>query len=79
MIAISTYAGIDLRGEKLQVNPDLPKRWKKMSFKLQFKGVHFTFAMASDSIEVLASEAVSIQIHGELRQLKKNKLTQISL
>ena len=79
MIAISTYAGVDLREEIINVEPALPLAWKKMSFKLQFKGVHFSFLINANLVEVLASKNTQIIVKSKTYQLKANKLKQIKL
>lgn len=79
MIALSTYAGIDLRGEKLNVDPALPENWKKMSFKLQFKGLHFAFSITADRLDVSVSKGTVIKVKGLDYQLEGNRLKQIKL
>ncbi len=79
MIAISTYAGIDLRKEKLNIEPALPANWKKMDFKLQFKGVQFTFSIAKENLEVVASKDTSITVKGKNLKLQGKTLTKIKL
>ncbi len=79
MIALTTFAGIDLRGTLLSVNPALPERWKKVNFNLQFKGVRYKFAINAKQIEVMASKAATILVKGKTYQLAKNKQLKIKL
>ncbi|MDZ7774112.1 MAG: hypothetical protein U5L09_00120 [Bacteroidales bacterium] len=32
MIALTTYAGINFKGEHLVINPDLPDLWRALAF-----------------------------------------------
>ena len=41
MIALNTYAGINLRKEQLEVHPHLPESWEELSCRLQFKGERY--------------------------------------
>ncbi len=38
IVAVKGFAGIDIADGELVCNPNLPKKWKKLSFKLMFKG-----------------------------------------
>jgi len=48
MIALNTYAGINLRKEQLEVHPHLPESWEKLSCRLQFKGEKYEVKVKSD-------------------------------
>ncbi|NOX85450.1 MAG: beta-phosphoglucomutase family hydrolase [Chlorobi bacterium] len=65
MIAISTYAGVDIRGEVLKVNPHLPGRWKEMKFNLRFKGVHYDFEITADAVKGNADKEVLVVVNGK--------------
>ncbi len=52
MIALNTFAGIDLRRGHLQINPKLPKAWKAMSFKLNFKGREYQIRIDTKQIKL---------------------------
>jgi len=74
MIAITTFAGIDLRGNLLSVNPSLPERWKAMKFGLKFKGVDFQFEITNEKVSVVANKATDILIAGKAVNLKKGEV-----
>jgi len=38
MVALHSYAGLNLQGEKPKLNPKLPKHWRRMEFGFTFKG-----------------------------------------
>lgn len=65
MIALNTYAGINLREESLSINPKLPESWKSMSFRLTFKGVDYKIKVKHDMLEVLTNKQVTIRIRAE--------------
>jgi trehalose/maltose hydrolase-like predicted phosphorylase len=74
MIAITTFAGIDLRGNLLSINPSLPDRWKAMKFGLKFKGVHFQFEVTNEKVSVVANKATTILLAGKEIYLKKGEM-----
>jgi len=78
MIAISTYAGVDTRGEILSVNPDLPDSWKTISFKLRFKGVKYQFDFSKDRLCILTDKNTNVLVLGNKYELTKDKTTEIN-
>jgi len=71
MIAVSTYAGVDIRGNVLKFNPHLPAQWKKMKFRFRFKGIHYHFEITNDSVRVSADKKSVVLINGEEYQVNK--------
>ena len=69
MIAVSTYAGIDMRGDVLSIQPNLPEAWKTMKFNLQFKGVRYIFTISTNSIRIFTDKETSVKVLGEMRTL----------
>jgi len=69
MIAISTYAGVDLRSEIFNIHPDLPESWKGMSFNLQFKGIRFTFDVSHELVGIKADQDTMIIFKGNEHRL----------
>ena len=65
MIAVSTYAGVDIRGDVLKVSPHLPERWKEMNFGLRFKGVRFEFEVTGDAVKIKADKEALVVVNGE--------------
>ncbi|OFY52057.1 MAG: beta-phosphoglucomutase [Bacteroidetes bacterium GWF2_41_31] len=62
MIALNTFAGIDLRGERLKVTPHLPETWKELAFRLTFKGVDYQFEISKDVVQVMTDKPAKILI-----------------
>ncbi len=79
MIAISTYAGIDLRDDILSVNPVLPDSWKTMSFNLQFKGVNYQFKISTDLIEITSNKDSVILVNGKEYRFDGSKVLMVDL
>jgi beta-phosphoglucomutase family hydrolase len=79
MIAISTFAGVDTRGEILNINPKLPENWKTIEFNLTFKTVNYTFNISKDKIEISSDKETIIKFKNEVFSLKANSNTLFNL
>jgi trehalose/maltose hydrolase-like predicted phosphorylase len=42
LIAIYAYAGLNLRGDHIRINPNLPDAWKSLGFGFSFRGNRFS-------------------------------------
>jgi HAD superfamily hydrolase (TIGR01509 family) len=73
LIALNTFAGINFREQKLQFLPNLPDHWKKMSFKLNFKGVAYSFELGHDICRILANKATTVVMDSKEIELKPNE------
>jgi trehalose/maltose hydrolase-like predicted phosphorylase len=60
LIALNTFAGINFREQKLHFQPNLPDHWKEMSFKLNFKGIAYSFKLGQKNCSILAKKATSV-------------------
>ncbi len=79
MICLSTYAGIDLRGEVLNINPCLPDNWKSLEFNIDFKGVNYLFFVDHNIVEITSNKDSIIKCKGETFSISANKKTLINL
>ena len=79
MIGLSTYAGIDMRGEVLKVDPKLPVNWKSIDFNIGFKGIDYNINVNHDVVEITASKDSIIKCKKEAYSIAANKKTTINL
>ena len=77
MIALSTYAGVDLRDDVLNVHPALPDNWKKMNFNLRFKGVKYHFEISIDSIQIKTNKDSVILINEKEYRVQGGKVLMV--
>ena len=70
MIALNTYAGVDIRSEILKINPTLPEQWKKLDFNLRFKGVKYSFEISNNSTQITTDKDTVVIINDEEYQIK---------
>ncbi len=73
VVALSTYAGIDLRAKTLEVNPKMPDAWKDISFNVMFRGIDFKFYISHSEIKVKSNKDTKILIKGKDIKLEENK------
>ncbi len=64
MTALSTYAGVDLRSDVLEVNPNLPANWKQIDFNFYFKGVNYSFRISNERVVIRADAETKLMVFG---------------
>ena len=72
-VVTSYFAGIDYRGDQLDINPHMPKQWKKITFNMLFKGVKFAFEVTQDTITIVADKDTEVQFIGKDLPLTANQ------
>ncbi|WP_108649575.1 beta-phosphoglucomutase [Dongshaea marina] len=77
VVTLSTYAGIDLRGELLTINPHLPKAWDEIKFNTQYRGTRFHFTMDHQRIVITSDQSTEIQVKNQRIALTANQPTTI--
>ncbi len=78
MIALNTYGGINLKNEQLEVHPQLPETWEKLTFQIGFKGAHYTFEVDNHRVSVRTDKTVKIKVFGKEVELKAGEVTEIA-
>lgn len=54
-IAIKMYAGVDLIDGIININPDIPKKWKHIHFKLKYRDIWYIFEIGKHDISIKLS------------------------
>jgi len=54
-IAIKRYAGIDLINGIINVDPDIPKKWKHIHFKMKYKDIWYIFEIEKNKVIIQLS------------------------
>ncbi len=52
LVALQTYAGVDVRDGKLNINPHLPKHWRSIKFNLGLQENHFALEISKNEVKV---------------------------
>ncbi len=79
LITLNTFAGINYREKELHIEPNLPEDWRELSFKLNFKGVHYSFCLSKSGLKVLADANATIYVCGKMLNLEAGKMNEINL
>ncbi|MBE9523568.1 MAG: glycoside hydrolase family 65 protein, partial [Chloroflexi bacterium] len=72
---LRAFAGIDLDGTILKVNPNLPTHWRTIRFSLNFKGCRYTFIITPLAVKVKVDGNIekTIRVHGEKIKIQPAK------
>ncbi|MGL4695793.1 glycoside hydrolase family 65 protein [Enterococcus larvae] len=63
-ITLTTFAGIDIRQEALEIHPQLPEKWQKITFRLNIRNVHYQVMIDKEKIWIKADQSVSLTVGG---------------
>jgi len=78
LIAINLFAGVDLSGDTVAINPDLPVAWKSMQLNFDFRGVNFQFKAEKNQVVISANKVSEAIVKGKSVKLEAGKEMVIS-
>lgn len=58
------FGGVRPAGDRLCVDPCLPRRWKRITLRLQFRGVKVRLQLSHDRVIVDSDEPIVVEVHG---------------
>ena len=73
MIALSNFAGIDIRGDKLAIKPKMPLRWKKLATKLQFKQAEWKVEVSKEEVVISADKEMRTLVNKTEIRVKEDE------
>jgi trehalose/maltose hydrolase-like predicted phosphorylase len=75
------FAGLDLMGDKLAIDPKLPPQWRSLSFRVRWRGRSVAIRIAGGTVQVTQTngEAIEMRVAGATRQLTAGAPLQVSL
>ncbi|HOR42787.1 MAG TPA: glycosyl hydrolase family 65 protein, partial [Atribacterota bacterium] len=59
-IALKRYAGVNLINGIISINPDLPKSWNYIKFKIKFNGLWYSLLIEKERIQATLSAIKSV-------------------
>ncbi|MBD3202807.1 beta-phosphoglucomutase family hydrolase [Candidatus Woesearchaeota archaeon] len=76
IVAIKSYAGLDLNDDIIKINPDLPKTWKKIEFNIRFRDATYFFKIDKQNIkiQILGNEKKEIKIGDNIHVIEPKSL-----
>jgi trehalose/maltose hydrolase-like predicted phosphorylase len=75
------FAGLDLMGDTLAIDPKLPPQWRSLSFRVRWRGRSVAIRITGSTVQVTQTngEAMEMRIAGATRQLTAGAPLQVSL
>jgi trehalose/maltose hydrolase-like predicted phosphorylase len=75
------FAGLELGGETIGINPRLPTKWRGMSFGVRWRGRSVRISIAGTLVRVALSdgEPVQVRIAGKTHSLKESAAMEVHL
>ncbi len=61
-IAIQSFAGIDLRGDTVKIDPQLPLKWRNVAFGFDFKDVRYQVAIGHEEIIIMTDSDQHMEV-----------------
>lgn len=75
------FAGLDLTGDALAINPRLPTQWRGLSFRVCWRGRSVAIRIADRIVQatLVDGEAMTVRIKGATRELRAGTTIQVSV
>src|SRR5262249_18934703 len=75
------FAGLDLRGDTLGIDPRLPPQWRSLSFRVCWRGRSVAIRIAGSTVQatLVDGEAMEIRIAATTRKLTAGAPVQASM
>ena len=78
LIALQSFAGVDLRSDQVKINPSMPEHWRSMSFRFEFKGVEYHLYINGDEISIHFdaedTDRLEVEVEGKNILLENGRL-----
>jgi trehalose/maltose hydrolase-like predicted phosphorylase len=78
---IRGFAGLDLRGDTLGIDPRLPPQWRSLSFHLFWRGRYVAIRIVGETVHasLVKGEAMDMRIGGATRHLTAGAMLQAAV
>ena len=81
LIALQSFAGVDLRSDRVKINPSLPEHWRAVAFKFTFKDVEYHLHVNAQEITIHFDaenvNQIEIEVEGNTVLLENGKLAKL--
>lgn len=78
-ITLTTFAGIDIRQDRIHIQPHFPEQWKELSFKMSIRGINFSISVSEETLEIEADQEATIMVENKSVHLLPAKQVTIQL
>ena len=76
------FAGIDISGEALELNPQLPEHWNKLAFKIYFRNIWYNFEFTKKDVRIKiegkVEKPIPVKVAGKNIKLTAGKTKKVS-
>jgi trehalose/maltose hydrolase-like predicted phosphorylase len=79
LLALSTYAGLDVSGPEVGVAPCLPARWRRVCFNVGFRGVRYYFEVDREKVTVRVDRPATVAVGGATHSLAADEWTTLDV
>ncbi len=83
LIALQSYAGLNLNSDKATISPNLPEHWRKISFGFQFKNVKYKCVVGKELVEIMQTNkrkvSVEVLIDNKIKVLVSDEQYNINI
>jgi len=76
LIAIMSYAGVDLRSKTVKFNPNLPKHWRNISFCFNFVDDKYKCKISEKEINIYVKsdkKEIEIKVRDKIQKIECNE------
>lgn len=79
LLALTAFAGINLKSNTVNIKPNLPESWNSMHFRFTFRGTGVEIIVYKDSINIKADKDIGIRIQNIPLVIEKDDWWNIEL
>jgi trehalose/maltose hydrolase-like predicted phosphorylase len=83
VLALKAYAGLDLAGDVVRIDPRLPAGWREVCFNIGFQGGRYYFVVSPERVDVkvdcIREGPVDIVVRGRKSSLIPSEWTRVDL
>ncbi|MDJ0698732.1 MAG: HAD-IA family hydrolase [Woeseiaceae bacterium] len=79
LLALVSYAGLDVTGPVVSLAPRLPAHWRAMRFNIGFRGQRYFFEVDQDVVRVRGEEGATVNVGAETVTLRSGHWTTVNL
>lgn len=77
-IPLTTFAGLDIRKERVTFEPNMPAAWDGIRFQMTIRGIDFSVEVTKEEVIVTVNKDTTIDLKGKTITLVANETQKIS-
>lgn len=77
-IPLTTFAGLDIRKERVTFEPNMPAAWDGIRFQMTIRGIDFSVEVTKEEVIVTVNQDTTIDVKGKTITLVANETQKIS-